>query len=89
MRIKFVTCKFRNVERNSHCDVQHFTHVRVARLVLDCNGVFVIKAYGKRGKMKCLAELNVVENPDGKAEGEDLVATYRGLPSDDLPASVR
>ena len=46
MRITFVTRKFGNVERNSHCDVLHITPVRVARLVLDCNGVFAIKAYG-------------------------------------------
>ena len=45
MRITFVTRKFGNVERNSHCDVLHFTPVRVARLFLDCNGVFAIKAY--------------------------------------------
>ena len=45
MRITFVTRKFGNVERNSHCDVLHITPVRVARLVLDCNGVFAIKAY--------------------------------------------
>ena len=37
--------KFGNVERNSHCDVLHFTPVRVARLILDCNGFFAIKAY--------------------------------------------
>ena len=45
MRITFVTRKFGNVERNYHCDVLHFTPVRVARLFLDCNGVFAIKAY--------------------------------------------
>ena len=45
MRITFFTRKFGNVERNSHCDVLHFTSVRVTRLVLDCNGVFAIKAY--------------------------------------------
>ena len=45
MRITFVTRKFGNVERNSHCDVLHFTPVRVAKLFLDCNGVFAIKAY--------------------------------------------
>ena len=45
MRITFVTRKFGNVERNSHCDVLHITPVRVARLFLDCNGVFAIKAY--------------------------------------------
>ena len=48
MRITFVTRKFGNVERNSHCDVLQYTAVRVARLVLDCNGVFAIKAYGLR-----------------------------------------
>ena len=47
MRITFVTRKFGNVERNSHCDVLHISPVRVARLVLDCNGVFAKKAYGR------------------------------------------
>ena len=46
-RITFVTRKFGNVERNSHCDVLHVTTVRVAMLFLDCNGVFAIKAYGR------------------------------------------
>ena len=46
MRITFVSRKFGNVERNSHCDVLHITPFRVARLVLDFNGVFAIKAYG-------------------------------------------
>ena len=45
MPITFVTRKFGNVERNSHCDALHITPIRVARLVLDCNGVFAIKAY--------------------------------------------
>ena len=45
MQITFVTRKFRNVERNLHCDVLNITTVRVARPVLDCNGVFAIKAY--------------------------------------------
>ena len=45
MRITFVTRKFGNVECNSHCDVLHITPIRVARLFLDCNGVFAIKAY--------------------------------------------
>ena len=48
MKITFVTRKFRNVERNVHCDVLHVTPDRVARLVLDCNGVFAIKAYGQQ-----------------------------------------
>ena len=46
MRITFVTRKFANVERNSYCDVVHIAPVRVANLVLDCNGDFAIKAYG-------------------------------------------
>ena len=54
MRITFVTRKFGNVERNSHCDVLHITPVRVARLVLDCNGVFAIKAYND--KLLCVRE---------------------------------
>ena len=45
MRITFVTRKFGNVERNSHCDVLHITPIRVARLFLDCNGDFALKAY--------------------------------------------
>ena len=44
MKITFVTRKFRNVERNVHCDVLHVTPDRVARLGLECNGVFAIKA---------------------------------------------
>ena len=43
--VRYGTRKFGNVERNSHCDVLHITPVRVARLFLDCNGVFAIKAY--------------------------------------------
>ena len=45
MRITFVTRKYGNVERNSHCDVLHITPIREANLFLDCNGVFAIKAY--------------------------------------------
>ena len=52
MRITFVTCKFGNVERNSHCDVLHITPIRVARLFLDCNGDFAIKAMAFNAK-KC------------------------------------
>ena len=44
MKIAFVTRKFRNVERNVHYDVLHITPDSVARHVLDCNGVFAIKA---------------------------------------------
>ena len=45
MRITFVTRKFGNVERNSHCDVLHITPITDARLFLDCNGDFAIQAY--------------------------------------------
>ena len=43
--IRSLRVQFGNVERNSHCDVLHITPVRVARLFLDYNGVFAIKAY--------------------------------------------
>ena len=48
----FVTRKFGNVERNSHCDVLHITPIRVARLFLDCNGDFAIKAYSRCQSLK-------------------------------------
>ena len=46
MQITFLTSKFRNVERNLHCDIVHITTKWVSSLTLDCNGVFAIKAYG-------------------------------------------
>ena len=45
MQITFFTRKFRNVERNLHCDVVHITTKWISSLTLDCNGVFAIKAY--------------------------------------------
>ena len=60
MRITFVTRKFGNVERNSHCDVLHITPIRVARLFLDCNGDFAIKAYS----VKLIFTYNLVEGAD-------------------------
>ena len=45
MQITFFTRKFRNGERNLHCDVVHITTKWVSSLTLDCNGVFAIKAY--------------------------------------------
>ena len=45
MQIAFLTRKFRNGERNLHCDVVHITTKWVSSLTLDCNGVFAIKAY--------------------------------------------
>ena len=45
MQITFLSRKFRNVERNLHCDVVHITTKWVSSLTLDCNGVFAIKAY--------------------------------------------
>ena len=48
MQIKFLTRKFRNGERNLHCDVVHITTKWVSSLTLDCNGVFAIKAYSEK-----------------------------------------
>ena len=45
MQITFLTRKFRNGERNLHCDIVHITTKWVSSLTLDCNGVFAIKAY--------------------------------------------
>ena len=45
MQITFPTRKFRNGERNFHCDVVHMTTKWVSSLTPDCNGVFAIKAY--------------------------------------------
>ena len=45
MQITFLTRKFGNGERNMQCDVVHITTKWVSSLTLDCNGVFVIKAY--------------------------------------------
>ena len=45
MQITFFTRKFRNVQRNLHCDIVHITTKWVFRLTLDCNGIFAIKAY--------------------------------------------
>ena len=53
MRTTFVTRKFGNVEHNSHCDVLHITPIRVARLFLDCNGDFAIKAYANESSRIC------------------------------------
>ena len=48
MQITFPTRKFRNGERNFHCDLVHITTKWVSSLAPDCNGVFAIKAYGRR-----------------------------------------
>ena len=45
MQITFLTRKFRNGERNLHCDVVHITTKWVSTHTIDCNGVFAIKAY--------------------------------------------
>ena len=52
MQITFLTRKFRNVERNLHCDIVHITTVWVSSLTLNCNGVFAIKAYNRFGECK-------------------------------------
>ena len=48
-------CKLHSLRVNSgmlygnlHCDVLNITTVRVASFVLDCNGIFAIKAYSFR-----------------------------------------
>ena len=69
MRITFVTRKFGNVERNSHCDVLHITPIRVARLFLDCNGDFAIKAYGGN---RCLCKVYA-----GGAQSNNSVGAQR------------
>ena len=60
MQIKFLTRKFRNGERNFHCDVVHITTKWVSRLTLDCNGVFAIKAYCSPYYILCLCKLVIV-----------------------------
>ena len=45
MKITFVTRKFRNGQRNVHCDVVRIITKWVFGLTIDCNGVFAIKAY--------------------------------------------
>ena len=45
MQITFLTRKFRDGERNLHCDVVHVNTKWASSLTLDCNGVFAIKAY--------------------------------------------
>ena len=61
MRITFVTRKFGNVERNSHCDVLHITPIRVARLFLD--GDFAIKAYSMLTEIVyCRMQIYVIFN---------------------------
>ena len=52
MQITFLTRKFRNGERNLHCDVVHITTKWVSSLTLDCNGVLAIKAYAM-GQCTC------------------------------------
>ena len=47
MQITFLTRKFRNGERNLHCDVVHISTVWVSSLTVDCNGVFAIKDFAK------------------------------------------
>ena len=55
MQITFLTRKFRNGERNLHCDVVHITTKWVSSLTLDCNDVFAIKAYGTRSRILVVA----------------------------------
>ena len=59
MKITFVTRKFRNGQRNSHCDVVHITTKWVFCLTLDCNGVYAIKAYALGGRIRRFAKVIV------------------------------
>ena len=69
MQITFLTRKFRNGERNLHCDVVHITTKWVSSLTLDCNGVFAIKAYKYYNyrsqsviyKLACVAYTNKIQ----------------------------
>ena len=63
--------KFGNVERNSHCDVLHFTPDRVANLVLDCNGVFAIKAYRPLSRRLDRCD-RVIHNESGDPNGGNM-----------------
>ena len=78
MRITFVTRKFGNVERNSHCDVLLFTPIRVARLFLDCNGVFAIKAYS------CIGWNDMrFKNLPGIDDSTQVSAPFKGIKFED------
>ena len=59
MQITFFTRKFRNRERNLHCDVVHITTKWVSSLTLDCNGVFAIKAYNVT---VCMTPIDLIKN---------------------------
>ena len=59
MQITFLTRKFRNAERNLHCDVAHITTKWVSSLTLDCNGVFAIKAYASDYHLIAVARIGV------------------------------
>ena len=66
-----VTRKFRNGERNLHCDVVHITTKWVSSLTLDCNGVFAIKAYCSASGL--FAECGI---PNGKAVIRHLIYKF-------------
>ena len=70
MQITFLTHKFRNGERNLHCDVVHITTKWVSSLTLDCNGVFAIKAYCKqlRYANQCCKKNHVTNNCQSAAQ---------------------
>ena len=61
MQITFLTRKFRNGERNLHCDVVHITTKWVSSLTLDCNGVFAIKAYRQRWTTTAAAHASYIK----------------------------
>ena len=63
MQITFLTRKFRNGERNLHCDVVHIITKWVPSLTLDCNGVFAIKAYWYDKQAMCVRWGNSLSGP--------------------------
>ena len=62
MQITILTRKFRNRERNLHCDVVHITTKWVSSLTLDCNGVFAIKAYAHDTRLYPILSPNLLLN---------------------------
>ena len=62
MQITLLNGKFRNVERNLHCDVVHITTVWVSSLALDCNVVFAIKDYVLRFACCCTFTWECLKN---------------------------
>ena len=73
MQITFLTRKFRNGERNLHCDVVHITTKWVSSLTLDCNGVFAIKAYRpSRRRSRVTSSSRRISSPTRHCDCDDV-----------------